>query len=90
MKEQPFRKNEKVNFDLRRQLVPFDGLRHICGLIQHQNMGSVLHPGIIEEGISTWESSAKTTAFALKVPDMIHNIIPTNFFNLTPILVPKG
>ncbi len=29
MTEQPFRKYQKANFDFRRQLVPFDVLRHI-------------------------------------------------------------
>ena len=33
MTEQPFRKYQKANFDLRRQLVPFDVLRHIYWLI---------------------------------------------------------
>ena len=31
LKEQPFRKQQKLNFDLLRQLVPFDVLSHIQG-----------------------------------------------------------
>ena len=41
MKEQSFRKYQKVKFDLQGQLVPFDVLRHNC-LILYCQIGSKL------------------------------------------------